>query len=1230
MSQTLQDAFVIPEDAGALGFVVQISGDAKPPAELIGDYVLTPGVRDMLPGLFDRMHHLFDLRSGEAGWFVHGSFGSGKSHFMALLSYLMENLELAWAKDDPLIGDLAARHRGWIATRRPLVVRENLLSASTEGSRFDRLLYGAVNKALAAAGKPRFEFLNLDGVLDEARREGQQYGDAFWRNLDAAGIVGGPADFEEAAAGGAEQREILARAYLEYKGRDPATAGFSPAWAEGLRHLATHVRAQGYGGIVFFIDEMLLWLSGLDGPAYKEAVNQLNVIVDHSDGPRDLPVAVFVARQRRFSEFFPDMVDEEQLHDHLDHHSGRFEVITLEDVELRYICRQRILRRSDPAAVEAAVDRQAKEQGKLLPALLQNADEHYLRDVYPFHPALIETLIDISSLLQRDRTALRLLYELLRAHRSLPLGAFIPVGNAFDAVFPGADFTASRKVEHLRNIQRIYQHRIGPALDQMARDLAADGFDAGRRHALDQLIKTTLLAEASPRLRGPARITVDRLVGLNNFDVVGETARGRLATAARDLAELSRRVPAVQVSSSPGSPGNTEIGVSLEGADFGEILERAKGQVDNVARRFRTFYDLLRPLLGLENRPGFGPHDGNDGPLDITWRGTRRRGTVCIGNVRELAYERFRVREGEFRIVVDYPWDEPGHQVEEDRQRALAFRKAEGSAYTVVWLPRHLSERETQTLVDLAAAEFIGSTEGRDKLLGTLPAAERQRVIDQAAERARSLRAEMERIVRNAYKDHGEALALTSDIPGHVPQPELRDNLDHFARELLDRRYPQHPRFLADPRPQELRVLLEWMSEASETADKRAPFDDTSLPVLRDLAVPLELADVGQRQARLRLDTRYIRDVLDRFAAETVLWAPVDSHLADTYGLPPAVRNLFLLFVMRALSFRALREQSGQPAEDLGLDSRPHVGLRLERARVLDLAAWSRARELGPSLFRLPDTQAQPTLSAQDAWAAQLRQAGHQRRGELRQLQETLAPLVPGDAERLEEVRAAEQRLTALDDPRLDSYQTLDKLISHWPADQGDPLREVVRAAETTLAAVRAIDPSARNHLEAARSNAALGPLAIDLLDDLMRRLADNHLRTPLAVADIRQWNSAAHDLVRRVLDQSQPPPTPPELPLVPPGMSLVPPELPLTSPEPLPTSATPGTTSHPVWSRRAIRAADPSSLDQDLAELGRQIADLSHDADHVEVDVTVHVTRKDVVDVNRKDAVHVTRKDAG
>ena len=105
----------------------------------------------------------------------------------------------------------------------------------------------------------------------------------------------------------------------------------------------------------------------------------------------------------------------------------------------------------------------------MLPALLAGADIDYLRDVYPFHPALIEMLVDVTSLMQRERSALRLLYELLVLHYpDLPLGEFLPVGSAFAAIFPESGVEASKKVELMQDIHHQYYSRLAPAMQKMA------------------------------------------------------------------------------------------------------------------------------------------------------------------------------------------------------------------------------------------------------------------------------------------------------------------------------------------------------------------------------------------------------------------------------------------------------------------------------------------------------------------------------------------------------------------------------------------------------------------------------------------------------------------------------------------------------------------------------------------------------------------------------------------
>ena len=831
-----------------------------------------------------------------------------------------------------------------------------------------------------------FEFLNVDGVLQEARREAELYGAQFWKRLEEAGIVGSRDEFEAMASGAAEDRESLARALLQWKGRDAASAGVDPNWAVGLRKLSEHVKAQGYGGIVMLVNEFLLWLREKSGPEFERAINQLNVMVDHADGARAIPLFAFVARQRNIEEFFPDQVEDRQMHEHLGHHAKRFELTELEDVELRHVCRGRVLRRrpEHEAEVSRAVDALAKDYEKVLPSILQQADIGYLRDVYPFHPALIEMLIDVSSLMQRDRTALRLLYELLVIHNpDLPLGKLLPVGGAFDAIFPPAGVEGSKRVEDLRAIHRTYYQRFRPAMDRMLRDAEASkgDFDAGRRRVLDTIVKTALLAEVSPRLKGTGSMSIERLVRLNDAEVTGETDRSKFNRVYQDVLDLSRIVPgAIQLS---GQGKDASVSVILQGVNFGEILDRARSRVAGQKNvRLRTFYKVLLPALRLKEEKLGETHE-------IEWRKTPRRGTVSVENIRELPNAAFKVKPGgEYRILVDYPWDDPGYTVAEDEQRALDVRKRDGTSLTVCWLPRHFTQSELAFLDDLSALEELTGP-AQEELTRDFGPNERAQIVEQASNQAQNLRQSLQQKLSEVYRDHGRIVALTTGIEANVPAGDLGDIVERLARALLDRQYPTHPSFAAKPDAESLRLLCDWLARAAEKQDQMEVFTDDEAKVLKTLGDPLELVSMGQTRAQLRLDTRYIKTVREEAKGESVLWDSIDRKLQETYALTPIVRNFFLLLLSRLDSFRVVHAVHGDPVE-VEIDNKSRTQVKLVRAPLLELPEWSRARELGPALFKVSPPSATRTLSEQDRFARELHTCTTARRAQLQGLHERL------------------------------------------------------------------------------------------------------------------------------------------------------------------------------------------------------------------------------------------------
>src|SRR6516164_5619234 len=102
MSMTITEAFDLPrpEDIRAIGFVVRLR-DSDPESDavkrLVDDYVVTPAVAKELPRILADIRQVF-VRGEEYGRFIHGSFGSGKSHFMSMLSLLLEGVPAACEK----------------------------------------------------------------------------------------------------------------------------------------------------------------------------------------------------------------------------------------------------------------------------------------------------------------------------------------------------------------------------------------------------------------------------------------------------------------------------------------------------------------------------------------------------------------------------------------------------------------------------------------------------------------------------------------------------------------------------------------------------------------------------------------------------------------------------------------------------------------------------------------------------------------------------------------------------------------------------------------------------------------------------------------------------------------------------------------------------------------------------------------------------------------------------
>jgi hypothetical protein len=1118
--RTLDDAFVIPhaEDLSALDFVIRLDAERRDTSltRLVDDYVVTPAVADALPKLFGHMKTA--VQRGEAyGHILHGGFGSGKSHLMTMLALLLEREPAAWGKDHPAFEALRGQHRDWVADANLLVVRVHMLSARREGAALDEILYDAVNAALAAHGKAPFLVSGAMEVLAEIRREAADYGAAFWKRAAAAGVAESLDDLAAMEAAGEESVQAVAEAYLAMKGRTFHVEGLKPAWGEGLKRLTRHVRAQGYGGIAFLIDEFLLWLAEKAGEAFVSAINDMNTIVDFA-GRRDAPVIVVFARQRNIKEFFPDLTNQDRIQERVDHHAKRFDVTQLQDVELRYIVAGRVLReRKAPAAIVNAVEQVRSTYRRALDDLLGEAGAEVLDDVYPFHPALIDVLVDVSNLMQRERSALRLLYELLSANRDLPLDHLLPVGRAFDHVFPEAGVEAAQKTETLQKIHAEWYQRLRLRIDAFVQQKAKQGdpISDERANTLRQVVKTVLLGLVSPRLagKGNERLTVERLVKLNFADADGELLKNKVNRLSADLVDFQIfYAPELQIT---GEKGAAIVSYALGQASLGEVLRRAEEKVRSKQALLGAFGKRLEKML--PKLPGLV--SSKDGVrYEVTWRGTRRSGRVVFGNVREQSYETFKPAAGEtFRVLLDYPWDDPGHTVGEDIQRVEAVRKKHGLLTAVAWLPRHFSTQEERLLRELAAAAWVVEDGAKSDLLASYGREERTLLLEQARNRLVMLESQVDANLLLAYGPQAEVKALIGPRDPDLGTGTVAGDLERVVRELLDRRYGQHPEYKLEATRGRLQQIEAWMRGAWGQAGS-VHFDAETGSALEHIAKPLELADVGQSRAAIEHHGRFVKEIVSELGDHrSVSWVPIAEKLREPpFGLTDDVIDLLLVYV--CLRGYRLLDVDGERVE-------PKVGIgnkavRLEKAELLDLSAWSRARALAHQALHVTPGDSHRSLSAQDRLAADLATNAKRAREALGTLHAKLVTLGADGSDRQAEVKALLEKLAPLVKTGTDSHKLLTEWLAGWPEEgKDDSLRAALRAVTANNEALDELDATSRGHLLKAR-NSRFAARIVAVLDELDERLRAREQVRPLRTEDIERFNKAARQIVSDLLEE--------------------------------------------------------------------------------------------------------------
>lgn len=901
MTTLLKDVITIPERAGAEDYVLRLTDSVGREAanRTIDDYVVTPALAEA----FDDALGLVSEAVGSGvsrGAFLTGSFGSGKSHFMAVLHALLRHEPAARAKQE--LQAVIAKHDHALRDRKVIPLAFHLLGAKTmEQALFDGYLR-QVQQLHPGAPLPAIH--KSDRLLDDAEGLRSKMGDkAFFAGLNKEGDSAGDADewaallgagtwdadsYAQARAAGpaSEERQKLATALVDtYFGAYTQQAEYVDL-DTGLANIATHAKSLGYDAVVLFLDELVLWLafSVQDREFFRRESQKLTKLVESSVGMRAIPLISFVARQMDLRRWFADSgasgAEQEALDRAFKHQEGRFATVVLGDDNLPFVANRRLLRPKDTQAERVledafgAIDRRQNVWDVLLDGVNtderhRGADEKAFRLTYPFSPALVSTLRSLASVMQRERTALKVMQQMLVDRReALTVDEILPVGDSFDYIVQGTSGQAldPQSAALFRSANKLYAEKLRPILlsnhDVTERQVREVPETLPKAYlADDRLAKTLLLSAVAPNVPALKSLTAARLASLNHGSIVSPLPGNEAGVVLSKVRTWARDVPEIHLD---GEDRNPTIRVQLSEVDHESIVERAKGE-DNDGRRrelIKTLVsDSLNIELGRQDIQGAHRHE-------FIWRGSRRAVDVLFGNVRDsswLSDDHFLANEGTWRVVIDHPFDEAGHSAAEDLQRVDEMIARSVQSRTIVWLPRFLSEDKVRELRRLVILNWLldGSGDRWQSHSDHLNEADRALARSILESNRNTLRRSLEDAIQQAYgaasvrpgvllddASHDRTLISLdrSFAPSNPVGATLGAAFDNLLTQAFDATYPGHPEFEpgdVEVKVRDLKVVAAHVARAMADRDHRVELQGDHIAVRR-IAGPLGVGTASE------------------------------------------------------------------------------------------------------------------------------------------------------------------------------------------------------------------------------------------------------------------------------------------------------------------------------------------------------------------------------------------------
>ena len=748
---------------------------------------------------------------------------------------------------------------------------------------------------------------------------------------------------------------------------------------DGLAVLSAHAKSLGYDGLILFLDELILWLAShaADLNFVSTEAQKVPKLVESEGGNRPAPIISFMARQRDLRELVGQHItgaDRMSFSDVLAYSDGRFGLIRLEDRNLPVIAEKRILRAKNPEArrvMDQEFARTAATREEVMRVLLTSTgNKDDFRKLYPFSPALVETLVAVSSLLQRERTALKIMVQLLVKQRdTLRLGQIVPVGDLYDEIAQGDEAFSADMKAHFDNARKLYYQHLRPVLE-VDHGLTFDeaerpGVDEAKRRGLindDRLMKTLLLAALAPAVESLKGMTPARLAALNHGTIKSPIAGQEATTVLNKCKKWAAAVGQIKIQEAAGTQPTIQLQIS--GVDVQSIIDQAEA-VDNHGNRIRKLKEILFAEFGvLGDQELFTRHS-------FRWRGTDRECEVLVANVRDVPEQTLAAGRDSWRLIIDYPFDHGGHSVRDDLARLEAFRQSGKTARTICWLPSFLNHKAMEQLGKLVRLDHILTENRFSTFVSHLSE------VDRAA--ARAMLENQRGVLHNQFKAQAEmAYGLRGGGQEYLDAANSLDPAEHFQsldgvvsvqppaassfgealQLLLDQamrgQFPAHPTFSDDASLSKAVVqkVFDVIQDAVRSTEPSVLVGDlTTRKHMLRIAVPLRMGDMGENrfQVGVHWKQHFERSINRLEPGQPVTVKTLRGWIDEPspMGLPVFLQDLVML---------TFAEQSNRSFVLHATTIRPEIGALndetvLQETPLPDETAWEKARMRAKAIF---------------------------------------------------------------------------------------------------------------------------------------------------------------------------------------------------------------------------------------------------------------------------------------